>query len=75
MMLKFAFVFVAALAVGAGAFAQTPPAPTPTPAAFVCPKTQTLNCMPIVPPERRAFCGKEYLDWAAKHCPGLQVVY
>jgi hypothetical protein len=77
MMLKLAFTLIAALAVVAGAFAQTPPAPAPTPApaAFACPKTQTLDCMPIVPEERRAFCGREYLDWAAKHCPGLQVVY
>ncbi len=71
MTLKLAFASIAALALVCSAAAQTAPAP----AAFVCPKTQTLNCMPIVPAERRAFCGKDYLDWAAKHCPGLQVVY
>ncbi|MGO4870457.1 MAG: hypothetical protein ACLPGW_07565 [Roseiarcus sp.] len=75
MKLEFAFTLIAALAVASGALAQTQPAPTPAPAAFACPKTQTLNCMPIVPEERRAFCSKQYLDWAAEHCPGLQVVY
>ncbi|MGD0763475.1 MAG: hypothetical protein ABR929_09870 [Roseiarcus sp.] len=75
MMFKFAFALIAALAMAAGALAQTPPAPGPGPAAFACPNTRTLDCMPIVPTERRALCGREYLDWAAKHCPGLQVVY
>jgi hypothetical protein len=59
----------------AGALAQTPAAPSPEPTAFVCPKTQTLDCMPIVPAERRALCGKENLDWAAKHYRGPQAVY
>jgi hypothetical protein len=31
--------------------------------------------MPIVPAERRALCGKENLDWAAKHYRGPQAVY
>jgi hypothetical protein len=75
MMFKLAFALIAALAAPAGALAQTQPAPSPGPAAFACPKTQTLDCMPIVPPERRPFCGREYLDWAAEHCPGLQVAY
>jgi hypothetical protein len=75
MMLKLPFTLIAALAAPAGAFAQTPPAASPEPTGFVCPNTQTLDCMPIVPEERRAFCGREYLDWAAEHCSGLQVVY
>jgi hypothetical protein len=66
---------IAALPVVIGAAAQTQPVSSPGPAAFACPKTQVLNCMPIVPEERRAFCRKDYLDWAANHCPGLQVVY
>jgi len=73
MMLKFAFGLIVTLPVIAGAAAQTQPVAGP--AAFVCPKTQTLNCMPIVPAERRALCQKDYRDWANKHCPGLQIVY
>ncbi|HYA72154.1 MAG TPA: hypothetical protein VEF36_03250 [Roseiarcus sp.] len=74
-MLKLAFGLLAALPVAAAAVAQMQPAPSPDPATFVCPKTQTLNCMPIVPEERRALCRKDYRDWATKHCPGLQIVY
>jgi hypothetical protein len=74
-MLKLAFGLIAALPVGAGAIAQTQPVPSPGPAAFVCPRTRALDCMPIVPEERRALCGKDYRDWARKHCPGLQIVY
>ena len=74
-MFKFAFALIAALAATAVALAQTPPTPGSQPQAFACPKTRTLDCMPIVPAERRALCGRDYLDWAAKHCPGLQVVY
>ncbi|MGD1016062.1 MAG: hypothetical protein ABR863_06425 [Roseiarcus sp.] len=74
-MVKFAFALIAALAMAAAALAQTPPAPGSQPTAFACPNMRTLDCMPIVPPERRALCRAEYLDWAAKHCPGLQVVY
>jgi hypothetical protein len=74
-MLKLAFGLIAALPVGAGAIAQTQPAPSPGPAAFVCPKTRALDCMPIVPEERRALCRNDYRDWATKHCPGLQIAY
>ena len=74
MRLNLTLTLIAALAVAAGALAQTP-APNEKPAAFACPRTQTLDCMPIVPAERRALCGREYLDWAAKHCAGLRVVY
>ncbi len=74
-MFKFAFALIAALPVVSGALAQTQPVPSSGPAAYACPKTQTLNCMPIVPAERRALCQKDYRDWATKHCPGLQIVY
>ena len=73
MRLNLTLATIATLAAGSGALAQTLPAPRLEP--FACPRTQTLDCMPIVPPERRAFCGKDYLDWAARHCPGLRVVY
>ncbi|MGO9773032.1 MAG: hypothetical protein ACLPSW_26480 [Roseiarcus sp.] len=73
-MLKFAIALMATLALGAGALAQTAPS-SPGSAAFACPKTPTLNCMPIVPAERRALCSKGFRDWAATHCPGLQIVY
>ncbi|MGD1038950.1 MAG: hypothetical protein ABR878_17690 [Roseiarcus sp.] len=75
MKLKLAFALTAALAVAAGALAQTPPVASPPPTEFVCPKARVLDCMPIVPEERRALCRKDYRDWAVKHCPGLQVVY
>ncbi len=68
-----AFASFAAFAAGVGPLAQTPS--TAQPAAFACPKAQTLDCMPIVPAERRALCQKDYRDWAAKHCPGLRIVY
>jgi hypothetical protein len=74
-MLKFAIALMATLALGAGALAQTAPS-SPGSAAFACPKTPTLDCMPIVPAERRALCSsKGFRDWAATHCPGLQIVY
>jgi len=73
-MSKLAFLLIAALPI-AGALAQTPPAQSASPAAYVCPKIKTLNCMPIVPPERRALCAKDFRDWAATHCPDLQIVY
>jgi hypothetical protein len=45
------------------------------PERFVCPPTPQIDCMPIVPEERRAFCGKDYLEWAEEHCPGLKVLH
>lgn len=73
--LKLAFALIVALPIVSEALAQTQPVPSPGPAAFVCPKAEVLDCMPIVPEERRALCRKDYRDWAAKHCPGLQIVY
>ena len=73
MRLKLTPAVAAMLVAASGALAQAPPSAGRE--AFACPRTQTLDCMPIVPPERRALCNREYLDWAAKHCPGLRVVY
>lgn len=72
MRLSLTLVMTATLAAS-GALAQAPPGPGRE--ALACPRTQTLDCMPIVPPERRAYCSREFLDWAAKHCPGLRVLY
>lgn len=40
---------------------------------YVCPKTDWINCMPIVAPgEPSQKCEKSYLDWAKKSCPNFQ---
>ena len=44
------------------------------PAPRVCPQTTYLNCMPVVPKERREMCTREYIGWIEKNCPGVKVV-
>lgn len=36
--------------------------------SYTCPKTEWVNCMPILSPEAQKFCTKEYLDWAKNNC-------
>jgi hypothetical protein len=43
-----------------------------TSTSYVCPKTEYVNCMPIVPPERQEECSPDYLQWAKNNCPGFQ---
>jgi hypothetical protein len=40
-----------------------------------CPPPGNLDCMPIVPPERQAFCSRDYADWIGRHCPNTHIVY
>ena len=44
------------------------------PSPRVCPQTTYLNCMPVVPKERREMCTREYLEWIKENCPGVKVV-
>jgi len=53
----------------------TPKPAKPPEARRTCPPPGTLNCMPIVPPERQAFCSRDYADWIGRHCPNTQIVY
>lgn len=39
---------------------------------YVCPKTEWVNCMPILTPEAQKSCTQEYLDWAKNNCPNFQ---
>ncbi len=57
------------------AAAQPKPDEPPKTEHYVCPPTRTLDCMPIVPVERQAYCTADYLDWAKKHCPGLEITH
>jgi len=73
-------VLLLCLLVGApGALAQSPPAATkptvPPEAPRQCPPPGTLDCMPIVPPERRAFCSRDYAEWIGRNCPNTHIVY
>jgi len=47
----------------------------PSEARRKCPPPGTLDCMPIVPPERQAFCSRDYADWTGRHCPNTKIVY
>ena len=40
--------------------------------AYICPKTEWVNCMPILTPEAQKSCTKEYLDWAKNNCSGFK---
>jgi hypothetical protein len=53
----------------------TPKPAVPPESKRTCPPTGTLDCMPIVPPERQAFCSRDYADWIGRHCPNTQIVY
>ncbi len=44
---------------------------TPPPAAFTCPETEWVDCLPGPGPVK-AQCQKEYLDWAKKNCPNFR---
>ena len=36
--------------------------------AYTCPADKTIDCMPIVPPEKAALCSGPYHDWIAANC-------
>ncbi|MGY9105207.1 MAG: hypothetical protein ACKVG0_01410 [Alphaproteobacteria bacterium] len=55
---------------------QEPPRAEPPPSeARYCPADGYLNCMPIVPAERRAFCSANYRVWIIDNCPNVEIVY
>ena len=70
---------IAAAALCAGLHACVPledaPSDPPPGNVYVCPADGYLNCMPIVPPERRAFCSADYRDWILDNCPRVEIVY
>lgn len=39
---------------------------------YQCPDTDWIDCMPIVPEDRRYQCQKPYLDWVKINCPNFQ---
>ena len=51
------------------------PAEPPPREANICPADGYLNCMPIVPPQRRAFCSTDYRNWIVNNCPNVEIVY
>ena len=51
------------------------PQPEPPPQQFVCPADGYLNCMPIVPPERQAYCSGAYREWITANCSNVEIVY
>jgi hypothetical protein len=70
--------FASALCLGLCACApnaDAPPAEPPPSEARICPADGYLNCMPIVPAERRSFCSADYRGWIANNCPNVEIVY
>ena len=68
----------AALALGAAIAACVPDNDAGTPVnadPFVCPTTEYLNCMPIVPAERRQVCSAASREWIENNCPDVTIVY
>ena len=41
--------------------------------AYVCPKTQSIDCMPIVDESRKDQCDPAYLRWIQTYCPGVTI--
>jgi hypothetical protein len=66
---------LALAALPASAQSKAPPSPPKT-AHYVCPTMKHIDCMPpIERGERETYCSGAYLDWAKKHCAGLEVTY
>ena len=66
-----------ALCAGLHACAQVENGPDRSPPneSFVCPTDGFLNCMPIVPAERRSYCSADYRGWIVDNCPNVEIVY
>ena len=45
------------------------------PAPYVCPEAGTIDCMPLVPPERAAVCSGPFHAWVVGQCPDVAFVY
>jgi hypothetical protein len=54
---------------------DVPSAEPPPSETRYCPADGYLNCMPIVPAERRAFCSGDYRVWIIVNCPNVEIVY
>ncbi len=39
---------------------------------FICPKFESIDCMPIVKPEFQKYCEKEEREKIQKNCPSIQ---
>jgi len=68
----FAIIFCLGLSACAPK-AEVPPEPPRE--AYVCQADGYLNCMPIVPAERRAYCSADYRNWIVSNCPNVDIVY
>ena len=44
----------------------------PVDSNYTCPKTEWVNCMPILTLEAQKLCTQEYLNWAKSNCPGFK---
>jgi hypothetical protein len=44
----------------------------PDSTGYVCPKTEYVDCMPMLTPEKQKVCSPDYLSWAQKNCPGFK---
>lgn len=42
---------------------------------YICPKNNTVDCMPIIEGEKKWYCSPEYLTWAKKNCPEFTIAY
>lgn len=42
------------------------------PAEYSCPKTEWIDCMPIVDPKREWECSPTYLKWTKENCPDFK---
>lgn len=70
-------IAVTVLCVGLCSCAPLEDAPDNPPPSegYVCPSGGYLNCMPIVPAERRAYCSADYRGWILSNCPNVEIVY
>jgi hypothetical protein len=44
----------------------------PCEGTFTCLPDGTINCMPVVPPERGLLCGGECHEWIVENCPNVE---
>ena len=47
-------------------------AKAPCDETFTCPPDGTINCMPVVPPERGPLCAGEFHEWIVENCPNVE---
>jgi len=35
---------------------------------YICPEEETINCMPVIIPERQKYCSGDYYGWIKENC-------